>query len=208
MSGPAGSASPRGRRAVGRDVALGDVLDRAGWAGAGAVLVVLAAPAFLPVPLLPTGIVAGVALALLAAQMLAGATRPWLPDRVRRLRLRRAVVVAGVARVLGLLRRIGLAPRPRLSWAIRTGAARCLMAVSLLAAGLVLVLPLPFGNQLPALAGAAFGLALLRRDGVAAIMGHALTLLTAGWAVALVVTGGAVLAWLFPEASIGEYLAK
>lgn len=177
------------------------MLDRAGWGGAGALLVVLAAPAFLPVPLLPTGIVAGAALALLAAQMLAGAPRPWLPARVRRLRLRRAVVAAGVARVLGLLRYLGLAPRPRWSWAARAGAARCFMAVSLLAAGLILMLPLPLGNQLPALAGAAFGLALLRRDGVAAVMGHALTLLATGWAVALVISGGAVLGWFFSGTS-------
>jgi len=164
-------------------------------------MVVLAAPAFLPVPLLPTGIVAGAALALLAVQMLTGAPRPWLPVRVRRLRLRRAVVAAGVTRVLGLLRHLGLAPRPRWSWAARTGAARCFMAVSLLAAGVILVLPLPLGNQLPALAGAAFGLALLRRDGVAAVMGHALTLLATGWAVALAISGGALLGWFFPGTS-------
>ena len=188
---------------AGREVALGDLLDRAGWSGAGALLVVLAAPAFLPVPLLPTGIVAGAALGLLATQMLAGAPRPWLPARVRRLRLRRAVVAAGVARVLGLLRRLGLAPRPRLPWAVRTGAARSLMAVSLLAAALVLVLPLPLGNQLPSLAWAAFGLALLRRDGVAALAGHALTLLAAGWAGALVITGGGLLTWVLPGAGIG-----
>jgi hypothetical protein len=114
--------------------------------------------------------------------------------------LRRAVVAAGVARVLGLLRRIGLAPRPRLAWAARAGAARVLMALSLLAAGVVLVLPLPLGNQLPALAGAAFGLALLRRDGVAALAGHALTLLATAWAVALVLTGGAVLGWILGPA--------
>jgi hypothetical protein len=177
---------------------LGTLLDRAGWPGAGALLVVLAAPAFLPVPLLPTGVVAGAALALLAAQMLAGTPQPWLPDRVRRVRFRRALVAAGVARVLWLLRRLGLAPRPRLSWAARTGPARGLMAASLLAAALILVLPLPFGNQLPALAGAAFGLALMRRDGVAALMGHVLTLLAAGWAVVLIMTGGAVLDWFFP----------
>lgn len=193
MSGAAGGAEAGGALPRGREVAFGDLLDRAGWSGAGALLVVLAAPAFVPVPLLPTGIVAGAALALLAAQMLAGAPRPWLPARVRRLRLRRAVVAAGVTRVLGLLRRIGLAPRPRLSWAARAGGARILMALSLLAAGVVLVLPLPLGNQLPALAGAAFGLALLRRDGVAALAGHALTLLATAWAVALILTGGAIL---------------
>ena len=74
--------------------------------------------------------------------------------------------------------------------------ARGLIAVSLLGAALVLALPLPLGNQLPSLAAAAFGLALLRRDGVAALAGHALTLLAAGWAVALLATGGSGLDWL------------
>jgi hypothetical protein len=178
------------------EVALGAVLDRAGWSGAGVLFIVLAAPAFLPVPLLPTGVVAGSALALLAVQLLAGWRRPWLPGRLRRIRLSRARLAPGVVRVVGLLGRLGLAPKPRMAWALRGPLARTLAALSLLVAALVLVLPVPLGNQLPALAAAAFGLALLRRDGLAALAGHGLTLLAAGWTVALVATGGALLAQL------------
>lgn len=184
-------------------VALGHLVDRSGWPGAGGLLVLLAAPAFLPIPLLPTGLVSGAALTILAAQMLAGARKPWLPGPLRRLRLPRAVISVGVARVLGVLRRLGLAPRPRLAWAVRTSSARSLIAFSLLAAAVVLVLPLPLGNQLPSLAGAAFGLALLRRDGVAALAGHGLTLLSAAWAGGLIASGGALVSWLLPMVGAG-----
>ena len=68
MSVSAKIVAAGGSPPAGRVIALGTLLDRAGWPGAGALLVVLAAAAFLPVPLLPTGIVAGAALALLAAQ--------------------------------------------------------------------------------------------------------------------------------------------
>lgn len=147
-------------------------------------------------PLVPTGVIVGTALALLAVQMMAGARRPWLPGRLRALRLPRAIVAAGVSRIMAVFRRIGLSPRPRLEWAVRAGAARMAMSFSLLVSGLVLVLPLPFGNQLPSLAAAAFGLALLRRDGVAALLGHVLTLAAVGWIAALIVFGSAAFGWL------------
>ena len=60
----------------------------------------------MPVPLVPTGVFAGTALAFLAVQMMAGARRPWLPDRVRELRLRRAILAAGVSRMMAMFRRI------------------------------------------------------------------------------------------------------
>lgn len=183
-----------------RHVSLGAILDRGGWPGAGGLFVVLAAPGFLPLPLVPTGVFAGTALALLAVQMMTGARRPWLPGRVRELRLPRAILAAGVSRMMAVFRRIGLSPRPRLAWAARAGTARAAMSLSLLVAGIVLVLPLPFGNQLPSLAAAAFGLALLRRDGFAALLGHVLTLAALGWAVAIVVSGSAAFGWLLDRA--------
>ena len=59
---------------AGRSVALGMLADRFGMAGAGALLLLLAIPAFLPVPL-PTGIPAGIAVAVIGAQIALGLLR-------------------------------------------------------------------------------------------------------------------------------------
>jgi hypothetical protein len=184
-----------------REVALGQLADRFGMAGAGAILLLLSVPAFLPIPL-PTGIPAGFAMALLGAQIALGARRPWLPGWARRLRLSRAQVAHGLARLLGLMRRAGLRLRRRLPAAVGAdGAPRPLPGLALIACGLVIVLPIPFGNQLPSLAVAAIGLGLMRRDGAFILVGYGLTLGTAAWTAGLLAMVGGLaggLAGLLP----------
>jgi hypothetical protein len=51
---------------------------------------------------------------------------------------------------------------------------------------LVLLLPIPLGNMAPAAAIAMFGLAMVQRDGVLAVIGYAITAVSA----ALLVIGG------------------
>ncbi|WP_237217381.1 exopolysaccharide biosynthesis protein [Falsiroseomonas oryziterrae] len=176
-----------------RSVALGALADRFGMAGAGALLLLLAVPAFLPVPL-PTGIPAGVAAAAIGAQIALGHDRPWLPCWARRFSLRRDQVASGIGRLFRILRRLGLRLRRRLPQAVGThGAPRPLTGLVLVVCGIVLILPLPFGNQLPSLAIAAVGLGLLRGDGLFVLVGYAFAAATLAWTSALVFAGAEIM---------------
>jgi hypothetical protein len=176
-----------------RAIAVGAIADRFGTAGAGALLLLLAIPAFLPVPL-PTGVPAGLGVALLGVQLALGAERPWLPGWLRRIRLRRDQVAAGLARLFAILRRVGLRLRRRLPAAVGADRTpRPLPGLVLVACGVVLVLPLPFGNQLPSLAVAAIGLGLLRRDGAFVIAGYGFAIATAAWTAALLLAGAEIM---------------
>src|SRR5256885_12003215 len=64
-------------------VTVGEVADRVAQRGFGLIMIVLALPTMIPV--LPPGSAAliGLLYILLAAQMLIGQQRPWLPGRVR-----------------------------------------------------------------------------------------------------------------------------
>lgn len=178
-------------------ITLGDLLDRFGTAGVGAVLFLLAIPAFLPIPL-PTGIPAGAAMILIAWQIGAGrAEHLRLPGWIRRVSLRRDHVARGGVKLMRALRRIGLRLRPRApGWL--GGPARAWMATTLAVCGVVIILPIPFGNQLPSLAVGAIGLGLVRRDGVAVAVGHALALLALAWTALLFTAGSEALAALLP----------
>ena len=83
-------------------------------------------------------------------------------------------------------------------WAERQGQ-RCLAATVALMA-LLIVLPIPFGNFLPALTLMLAGLALTARDGVALIAAYALAALSTGFGLAVsmagLVWGGDLLFWL------------
>jgi hypothetical protein len=184
---------------MGRDVALDQLAERFGMAGAGALLLLLAIPAFLPIPL-PTGIPAGVATALIGLQLALGRRRPWLPGWLGRFRLRRDQVAHGVARLFRVLRRFGLRLRRRLPQAVGVeGTPRPLAGFVLVACGIVLILPLPFGNQLPSLAIASIGLGLLRRDGVFVLAGYGFALATAAWTAVLLVAGTEMIQALLPS---------
>jgi len=176
-----------------RSVALGALADRFGMAGAGALLLLLALPAFLPVPL-PTGIPAGAAAVAIGGQIALGHERPWLPGWARRFSLRRDQVAAGVGRLFRVLRRLGLRLRRRLPGAVGThGAPRPTTGLVLVVCGVVLILPLPFGNQLPSLAIAAIGLGLLRGDGLFVLVGYGFAAATLAWTAALLLAGAEIM---------------
>jgi hypothetical protein len=155
----------------------------------GTLLLLLAMPCLLPVP--GVGTVLGLGMAALAVAMWRGRCAPCLPQRVAELELPRQWaqrVLVGLASAYVLA---GRHARARLSHLATSGRwSATALAVGLMAA--IIVMPIPFGNLLPAVALVFIGLGLVFRDGVAVILG----LLTSG--VALVATIGLLLmAWVW-----------
>ena len=155
----------------------------------GTLLLLLAMPCLLPVP--GVGTVLGMGMAALAVAMWRGHCAPCLPQRVAELELPRhwaQRVLVGLASAYVVAGRHAKARlSPLASAGRRSGIA---IAVGLMAA--IVVMPIPFGNVLPALALSFIGLGLVFRDGVAVLLG----LLLSG--VALVATTGLLLmAWVW-----------
>ena len=136
----------------------------------GTLLLFLAMPCLLPVP--GVGTVLGMGMAALAVAMWQGRCATCLPQRVAELELPRH----WAQRVLGLLASAyamaGRHARPRLSHLAIAGRRSAIaLVVGLMA--LLVVMPIPFGNVLPALALMLVGLGLVFRDGVAVVLGLA-----------------------------------
>ena len=150
----------------------------------GSLLLLMAMPCLLPVP--GVGTVLGLGMAALAMAMWRGRCTSCLPQRVARLEISRH----SAQRVLGVLASAyelaGRHSRVRLSHLASVERQQVsALAVGLMA--LIIVMPIPFGNVLPALALMSLGLGLVFRDGVAIVLG----LVTA--ALALFVTTGLLL---------------
>jgi hypothetical protein len=155
----------------------------------GTLLLLLAIPCLLPVP--GVGTVLGVGMAALAVTMWRGHCAPCLPQRVAELELSRhwaQRVLVGLASAYALA---GRHARARLSHlAISGRRSATALAVGLMAA--IIVMPIPFGNLLPAVALVFIGLGLVFRDGVAVILGLVMS------GVALIATTGVLLmAWVW-----------
>ena len=164
-------------------VSVQDLLHALGDRALGALIFFFAFPNVLPLP--PgTSFVLGAPLVFLVGQLMLSMP-PWLPHFIGKRSMARADFAALVARIVPWLVRAEKLLRPRLQVLSSELMERGIGAVSLLLA-LLLVLPIPFGNMLPALAISFMALGLLERDGVWIVLG----LVTS--AVAAVVVSGVV----------------
>jgi hypothetical protein len=163
---------------------LGEMVSRIeGDGGLGPVLFILTLPVLLP---LPPGVSMVFALPLLfvAPQIVMGRRCLWLPNFLSKQTVKRHELVKLLRRVLPMLERVETVVRPRLGFLTgRTGA--CLVGIACTVTALVLVLPIPFANLVPAVALSVFSLGLTRKDGLLVLSGYALL----GVAAAVIVFG-------------------
>ena len=141
------------------------------------LLFLLAAPNILPTPPGASAVL-GIPLILLSAQLMLGLRRPWFPGFM----LRRGISTDKFAKVGERLepltrRAEGLLSR-RLD--LLTGLiGRRVIGLICLLLSIVLALPIPFGNVVPAAAISLFAFGLLARDGWAVLAGVAATIASA-----------------------------
>lgn len=153
----------------------------------GTLLLLLAMPCLLPVP--GVGTVLGVGLAALAVAMWRGNGTPCLPQRVADLELSRhwaQRVLVGLASAYALA---GRHARARLSHLASAGRRSTTALSTGLMAGII-VMPIPFGNVLPAVALMLIGLGLVFRDGIAVVLGLLMSGLALLATTGLLVTAG------------------
>lgn len=151
-------------------VAVSDLLQALGDRAIGALLFIFAFPNILPVP--PgTSAILGAPLVFLAAQLTFG-MRPWLPGLISRRSMARTDFHGMVKRISPWLERAEGVLRPRASMLALPPSEYVVGLICLLLAT-VLVLPIPLGNMLPALAISLLALGLLERDGYVVVAGLA-----------------------------------
>jgi hypothetical protein len=179
-------------------VSLAELAAAHGPAAQGTLLVLMAVPCLLPVA--GVGTLLGLGLVAVALALWRGHEPVGLPPRVAAMALPRQ----GAQRVLGLIAAFyafaSRCSRERLTHLVRPGRCRWL-AAAVGAMAVLIVLPIPFGNVLPALALTAFGLGRVFRDGLAVVLGAVFAALalafTAGLGAAAWHWGGeGLMAWL------------
>lgn len=150
-------------KAVG-PVSVATIRDALGDRSFAALLVLFSIINLLPLP--PgTTLVLGLPLILVSAQMVAGKDSAWLPRVVLEKSLNPEQFRRLTATVLPRLTRLERFVRPRY-WPFYPNHADRIIGFIALVMGIVVTLPIPLGNWLPALSTMLLGLALSERDGV------------------------------------------
>lgn len=138
----------------------------------GISLAVVSVPAVVPTPGVPAGLVFGTILAMFAAQATVGASRLILPAWLGRRQVSPHALGALARRGPPLLRRVERLTKPRLTTLTSPAAVRWLGPI-LFVLGLLIALPIPFGNTLPGLGALLIGIGTANRDGLAVFVGLA-----------------------------------
>ncbi len=156
-------------------ISLGALRDALGDRGFGVLLLIFALPNLVPLNIPLLSAVLGLPLVLLAAQLTYGRPRPWFPDWLKNRSFPREGFKAVVMRTLPALERAERLLRPRLTGLLSWPGERVVGGIVLFLA-LILTLPIPFANFLPAFAIAIFALAIVEKDGVAVLAGIAVAI--------------------------------
>lgn len=151
-------------------ISVSDLLVAMEGRATGALLLLFALPNVLPTPPGTSGIL-GLPLVYLSAQMMLGRL-PWLPPLIANRSMSRDDFAQTISRATPLLARAEKLLKPRLSFFVKDRAQNVIGAVCLLLA-VVLMLPIPFGNMLPAVAISLISLGVLERDGAWVLGGFA-----------------------------------
>nr|WP_316655909.1 exopolysaccharide biosynthesis protein [uncultured Gellertiella sp.] len=167
-------------------ISIRDLFAALGDRAIGALMLVFALPNIFPTP--PgTSAILGAPLVFLTAQLTLGMS-PWLPGIIANRSMAREDFAKVAARITPWLARAERLLKPRLTWLVLPPVEYVIGLLSLLLA-IVLALPVPLGNMLPALAICFFSFAILERDGVCMLLGMVMagvsTLVVGGVAYAL-----------------------
>ena len=156
-----------------------------GPAASGLLLVLLAILSVIPTGL-PVGVPFGICIAVIGWALARGGALA-LPDRLGRVSMPAHRFAALIGRAVPIIAHTERWLRPR--WpALLGGPARALLGALTAVHGVLIALPIPFGNAAPAACVLLFGLGLLLRDGAAVAAGLVASI------AALVVS--AALCWL------------
>jgi hypothetical protein len=156
-----------------RGPSIGEISLAVGEKGFGLVLLILALPSALPVPAPGYSTPFGLAISLVALQMLLGRSSLGWPKRIADLRIKTSLAGKLQKHAQRFLQFSERWIRPRQRW-IRSTAGQALLAVVILLMACLMVLPIPLTNTGPAIVVFLIGIGLAEEDGLLALFAFAL----------------------------------
>lgn len=156
------------------DITVGKLAESLGERAFGALMFIFAVPNIIPTP--PgTSAILGLPLVFLTWQVMIGRQTLWLPAVVRHRRISRDLLQTFVSKMTPVMAKLERVLKPRLGFLVNTNLAERALGLVAFPLSLILFLPIPLGNMLPAAAIACLALGLAERDGLAVGFGYVLS---------------------------------
>lgn len=180
-----------------RPVRLREILEITHGRGYTLLLALLALPFCTPIPLPGLSTPFGVVIALIGFR-LSFREKPWLPERLLDTELPPKFFPRFLSATRRLVRGMEFFLRPRWTWLLDAGVLHHAYGAMILVCGALLLLPLPvpLTNTLPALTVVLLAAAMLERDGYFVVGGLVMFSATLGYFGSLAFGSAAIVDWL------------
>ncbi len=162
-----------------RGPSIKEITGAVGEKGFGLVLMVLSLPSALPVPAPGYSTPFGIVIGLIALQMMLGRETLWIPERLKRVRIKPSIARRMLGTAARFLKKIERFIRPRQRW-IRSRAGQAGLASVILIMASLMMLPIPLTNTFPAMVIFLIGIGLSEEDGLLAICAFGVGVLAIG----------------------------
>lgn len=179
----------------GPTISLSDIADAMDERSFGAFLFVFCLPSLIPMPPGAT-LILGLPLIFITWQIAAGRSEIWLPAALARYSFKRATFARVVEKSTPWLLRLETWIRPR-HWLLGDRVGERIFGIYALVLAFAVVVPIPFGNWLPAVAIAIMSLAYAERDGAWMAAGALVGVVSLAVAAAIGIATGEALSFLF-----------
>lgn len=174
-------------RHEGDEIRLKDLLQGIDDRAFGLTLLICALPEALPLPIAGVSAIIGIPLVLVSAQLAIGFRRPWLPSWIENRSFKRTHFEQVIRKMLRYLEKLEYLLKPRWRFFTQPPVER-LIGLLLLLLAIVILLPIPFGNILPAIVIVVISLGMIEKDGLTIAIGAA-----SGTAILALMTGAILL---------------
>lgn len=142
-----------------------DLLDELGDRAFGPTLLICALPEALPLPIVGISALVAMPLMLVSGQLILGFKQPWLPDQLLNQPIKRELCEQVIKAAIPFLEKLERFVEPRWSFFTTPEAERG-VGVMVLLLSIIIALPIPFGNMLPAIVIVLICLGLVEKDGL------------------------------------------
>ena len=170
-------------------VGLVDILALAGERTFGFLFVILSLPSALPIPAPGYSVPFGIAMFLLALQLIAGRKKPWLPERWQQKTFELKTVQGLIKAATPWLQRLETISRPRLTYICTSHLGRLSIGLAIALMSISMMIPIPGTNTLPAMGIFITGFGLLDDDGCISIGGLVVSLMGATLTTLILIFG-------------------
>lgn len=160
------------------EITIGELKETFSGRTYGVLLLILALPNLLPIPAPGLSAVLGAPLILVTFQLMLGMKTPWFPRFIAKRRIKRESIKRVCTRMARYMEKLEFIFKPRLEFLTHAPAER-FIALICVVLSLMIAMPVPFGNALPALAICLFAMGILQRDGLFILFGLIATLASA-----------------------------